>query len=97
MCNYDIIVAKIYDYALIDSFLGSAGLIDSPTSSDTLLCGTVCGTTDVSTNSLIKNCGIWRRERSQTLAASVILYIIIIILYYLYYYIIIIYNQLYHI
>ena len=72
MCNYDIIVAKIYDYALIDSFLGSAGLIDSPTSSDTLLCGTVCGTTDVSTNSLMKNCGIWRRERSQTLAASVL-------------------------
>ena len=27
--NYGIFVAKIYDYALIDSFWGSAGLIDS--------------------------------------------------------------------
>ena len=70
--NNDIFVAKIYDYALIDSFGGSAGLTDSPTSSSALVCGTVCGTTDVSTNSLMKNCGIWRRERSQTLAASVL-------------------------
>ena len=29
---YDIFVAKIYDYALIDSFWGSAGFLDSPTS-----------------------------------------------------------------
>ena len=29
---YDIFVAKIYDSALIDSFLGSAGFLDSPTS-----------------------------------------------------------------
>ena len=35
--NYDIFVAKIYDYALIDSFWGSAGLIDSPTSYATLI------------------------------------------------------------
>ena len=34
--NYDIFVVKIYDYALIDSFSGSAGLIDSPTSYATL-------------------------------------------------------------
>ena len=32
MHNYGIFVAKIYDYALIDSFWGSAGLTDSPTS-----------------------------------------------------------------
>ena len=36
--NYDIFVAKIYDYALIDSFWGSAGFIDSPTSYATLTC-----------------------------------------------------------
>ena len=35
--NYDIFVAKIYDYALIDSFSGSPGLIDSPTSYATLI------------------------------------------------------------
>ena len=37
MHNYDIFVAKIYDYALIDSFSGSPGLIDSPTSYATLI------------------------------------------------------------
>ena len=31
MRNYGIFVAKIYDYALIDSFWGSAGFLDSPT------------------------------------------------------------------
>ena len=36
MRNYDIFVTKIYDYALIDSFLGFPGLIDSPTSYATL-------------------------------------------------------------
>ena len=36
MRNYDIFVAKIYDYTHIDSFWGSAGLIDSPTSSATM-------------------------------------------------------------
>ena len=30
--NYDIFVVKIYDYALIDSFWGFPGLIDSLTS-----------------------------------------------------------------
>ena len=30
--NYVIFVVKIYDSALIDSFRGSAGIIDSPTS-----------------------------------------------------------------
>ena len=30
-CNYGIFVQKIYDYALFDSFWGSAGFIDSPT------------------------------------------------------------------
>ena len=34
--NYDIFVAKIYDYALIDSFWGFPRLIDSPTSYATL-------------------------------------------------------------
>ena len=32
MCNYNIFVAKIYDYALIDSFWGSAGSLNSLTS-----------------------------------------------------------------
>ena len=36
MRNYDIFVAKIYDYALIDSLLGFPGLIDSSTSYATL-------------------------------------------------------------
>ena len=36
MRNYDIFVAKIYDYALIDSFWVFPGLIDSPTSYATL-------------------------------------------------------------
>ena len=36
--NYDIFVAKIYDYAIIDSFWGFPGFIDSPTSYATLLC-----------------------------------------------------------
>ena len=35
--NYGIFVTKIYDYALFDSFWGSAGFIDSPTSYATLL------------------------------------------------------------
>ena len=35
--NYDIFVANVYDYALIDSFGGFPGLIDSPTSYATLL------------------------------------------------------------
>ena len=35
--NYDIFVAKIYDYALIDSFWGFPGFIDSPTSYTTLV------------------------------------------------------------
>ena len=34
--NYDIFVAKIYDYLLIDSYWGFPGLIDSPTSYATL-------------------------------------------------------------
>ena len=34
--NYDIFVAKIYDYALIDSFWGFPGFIDSLTSYATL-------------------------------------------------------------
>ena len=34
--NYGIFVVKIYDYALLDSFWGSAGFIDSPTSYATL-------------------------------------------------------------
>ena len=34
--NYDIFVAKIYDYALIDSFWGFPRFIDSPTSYATL-------------------------------------------------------------
>ena len=34
--NYDIFVAKIYDYALIDSFWGFPWFIDSPTSYATL-------------------------------------------------------------
>ena len=34
--NYDIFVAKIYDYALIDSFWGFRRFIDSPTSYATL-------------------------------------------------------------
>ena len=39
--NYDIFVAKIYDYALINSFLGFPRLIDSPTSYATLIMTTV--------------------------------------------------------
>ena len=35
--SYGIFVAKIYDYALIDSFWGSAGFLDSPTSYATLV------------------------------------------------------------
>ena len=35
--NYGIFVAKIYDYALIDSFWGFPGFIDSPASYATLL------------------------------------------------------------
>ena len=35
--NYDIFVAKIYDYALIDSFWGFPRFINSPTSYATLL------------------------------------------------------------
>ena len=35
--NYDIFVAKIYDYALIDSFGGFPGFIDSLTSYATLV------------------------------------------------------------
>ena len=35
--NYDIFVAKIYDYALIDSFWGFPRFIDSPTSYATLV------------------------------------------------------------
>ena len=38
MRNYDIFVAKIYDYALIDSFWGFPRFIDSPTSYATLVC-----------------------------------------------------------
>ena len=38
--NYDIFVAKIYDYALIDSFWGFPRFIDSPTSYATL--GLLC-------------------------------------------------------
>ena len=34
--NYDIFVAKIYDYALIDSFWGFPRILDSPTSYATL-------------------------------------------------------------
>ena len=34
--NYDTFVAKIYDYALIDSFWGFPMFIDSPTSYATL-------------------------------------------------------------
>ena len=30
--NYNIFVVEIYDYVLIDSFWGSAGFLDSPTS-----------------------------------------------------------------
>ena len=37
MHNYDIFVAKIYDYALIDSFEGFPRFIDSPTSYATLV------------------------------------------------------------
>ena len=37
MRNYDIFVAKIYDYALIDSFWGFPGFIDSLTSYATLV------------------------------------------------------------
>ena len=37
-----IFVAKIYDYALIDSYWGFAGLIDSPTSCATLLSSVQC-------------------------------------------------------
>ena len=42
--NYNIFVAKIYDCALIVSFWGSAGFLDSPTSSATLveLCTKLC-------------------------------------------------------
>ena len=36
MRNYDIFVAKIYDYAFIDSFGGFPGFIDSLTSYATL-------------------------------------------------------------
>ena len=36
MRNYDIFVAKIYDYAAIDSFRGFPRFIDSPTSYATL-------------------------------------------------------------
>ena len=35
--NYDIFVAKIYDYALVDSFRGFPRFIDSPTSYATLM------------------------------------------------------------
>ena len=35
--NYDIFVAKIYDYALIDRIWGFPGFIDSPTSYATLV------------------------------------------------------------
>ena len=35
--NYDIFVAKIYDYLLIDSFWGFPGFIDSPASYATLV------------------------------------------------------------
>ena len=35
--NYDKFVAKIYAYVLIESFSGSPGLIDSPTSNATLI------------------------------------------------------------
>ena len=34
--SYGIFVAKIYDYARINSFWGSAGILDSPTSYATL-------------------------------------------------------------
>ena len=34
--SYGIFVVKIYDYTLIDSFWGSAGFLDSPTSYATL-------------------------------------------------------------
>ena len=37
MRKYDIFVAEIYDYVLIDSFRGSAGFLDSPTSYVTLV------------------------------------------------------------
>ena len=37
MRNYDIFVAKIHDYALIDSFWGFPGFIDSLTSYATLV------------------------------------------------------------
>ena len=37
MRNYDMFVAKIYDYALIDSFWGFPGFIDSLTSYATLM------------------------------------------------------------
>ena len=35
--SYDIFFAEIYDYVLIDSFRGSAGFLDSPTSYVTLV------------------------------------------------------------
>ena len=38
--NYNIFIAKIYDYLLINNFWGFAGLIDSPTSYATLIGGT---------------------------------------------------------
>ena len=39
MRYYDIFVAKIYDHSLIDSFWGSAGFLDSPTSYAKLVVG----------------------------------------------------------
>ena len=67
MHNYDIFLAKIYDYLLTNSFWGSAGIIDSPISYATLAttimsqCSYNHGPTWLKEHGLIDSQGVFQR------------------------------------